>query len=173
MDLPESDRIMSDWAGEWRICSEPDGNPLPGDAEILGLRFNDPAGAAGQEVDGGLDPSFLGAVIKSADPFGGEDAGGGFLFSDWYGFYNPEFWPWIFHSEHQFQYVFPVTQGEAFIYDLTTEDFWWTTSAFNTLTFYSFNRGTFNFYFVNFALGDGDRQFVDLETEEFYSVPQP
>ncbi len=104
-----------------------------------------------------------------SDPFGGVPLGGEWYFSEWYGIYNSTFYPWIFHAQHGWQYIFVTeTEGEYFIYDLESEDFWWTTSAFQPLTFYSFNRGTFNFYFVGTS---NPRSFVDLQTEEFWSKP--
>ncbi len=97
-----------------------------------------------------------------SDPFGGVPLGGEWYFSEWYGIYNSTFYPWIFHAQHGWQYIFVTeTEGEYFIYDLESEDFWWTTSAFQPLTFYSFNRGTFNFYFVGTS---NPRSFVDLQT---------
>ncbi len=102
------------------------------------------------------------------DPLDGVDLGGGFFFSEWYGIYNPVFSPWLFHIEHGFQYIFPVGPGEAFFFDLATNDFWWSLSSFEGFTFYSFSRGTFNF---DFAGTSNPRQFVDLQTGEFWSAP--
>ncbi len=36
------------------------------------------------------------------------------------------------------------------------------------MTFYSFKRGTFNFYFVG---SSNPRSFVDLQTEAFWTKP--
>lgn len=102
------------------------------------------------------------------DPFEGVDLGGGFFFSDWYGIYNPMFFPWVFHVEHGFQFVFVVTVGEVFLYDLECDEFWWTSSALQPGTFYSFSRNAFIFYFAG---STNPRNFVNLETEEFFSKP--
>ena len=148
----------------------PNGAPLPGDAEILGLRFNDPA-VPGQEVDGGVDPKLLVAVIMAAgadDPFGGTDLGGGWFESSWYGTYNTSTTPWFFHLQHDFQ--FPVAgagAGEVFIYDLASEDWWWTSST-SYPSIYSFGRASWVFYFIDTA---GPRNFVDLITNEFFDLP--
>ena len=171
--LDGSPGVSQDHVGlGWRVedMLGADGNPLPGDAEILGLRFNDPEGAPGQEVDGGLDPSFLGAVINevSADPFGGTDLGGGWFESSWYGTYNTSTTPWFFHLQHDFQ--FPVAgagAGEVFIYDLASEDWWWTSST-SYPSIYSFGRASWVFYFIDTA---GPRNFVDLITNEFFDLP--
>ena len=82
--------------------------------------------------------------------------------------YNSLFFPWVFHVQHGFQYIFPVTEGKAFFYDLESNDFWWSLSTFGAFTFYSFDRQTFNFYFVD---SSNPRNFVDLETEEFWNIP--
>ena len=102
------------------------------------------------------------------DPFRGVLLGGDFHLSNWYGIYNTTFYPWIFHVQHGWQYIFEAeSEGEVFIYDLESGDFWWTSSSFPPLIFYSFGRTTFNFYFS----GTSDpREFVDLETEEPWSI---
>ena len=120
---------------------------------------------------------FAGNGVVDLNPFGCVDLGEGFCFSEWYGIYNPLFWPWVFHVEHGWQYIFPVGPGEVFIFDLETNDFWWTNSDLGPATFYSFNRGTFNFYFEGTGTGaaDGSRSFVDLEADpaEFWNPPTP
>ena len=147
----------------------PNGSPLPGDAEILGLRFNDPS-VPGQEVDQALDPKLLVAVIKevSADPFGGTDLGAGWFESSWYGTYNTSTTPWFFHLQHDFQFpVAGAAAGEVFIYDLASEDWWWTSST-SYPSIYSFGRASWIFYFIDTA---GPRNFVDLITNEFFDLP--
>ena len=104
------------------------------------------------------------------DPFEGVDLGGGFFFSSWYGIYNPQFFPWVFHIEHGWQFVFVVQVGEVFLYDLICDQFWWTTSAFNPLTIFSFELGQFIFYFQGTS---NPRDFVNLETEEFFTKQGP
>ena len=104
------------------------------------------------------------------DPFEGVDLGGGFFFSSWYGIYNPQFFPWVFHIEHGWQFVFVVQVGEVFLYDLICDQFWWPTSAFNPLTIFSFELGQFIFYFQGTS---NPRDFVNLETEEFFTKPGP
>ena len=70
------------------------------------------------------------------DLFEGVEVGGGFFFSVWYGYYNPTFFPWVFHPEQSWQYIFPTqTSGEVFTYDLECGDFWWTTSVSQPLAF--------------------------------------
>ena len=149
----------------------PNGSPLPGDAEILGLRFNDPS-VPGQEVDQALDPKLLVAVIKEAagadDPFGGTDLGAGWFESSWYGTYNTSTTPWFFHLQHDFQFpVAGAAAGEVFIYDLASEDWWWTSST-SYPSIYSFGRASWVFYFIDTA---GPRNFVDLITNDFFDLP--
>ncbi len=132
------------------------------------------AGSIGDDVNGSNSGSayvFELAATEPIDPLGGLPIGGfsGWRASPWYQNYYADFWPWIFHAEHGWQYIFDTeTEGEYIIYDLECDDFWWTSTAFEPLTFYSFNRGTFNFYFVGTT---GPRSFVDLETGEFWKKP--
>ena len=99
------------------------------------------------------------------DVFGGTDLGGGWLFSEWYGIYNASFYPWIFHNEHGWQYVFEgETDGELYLHDLQSED-WWFTSELLYPSFFSFGRRTWNHYFEETV---NPRQFVDLQSREFW-----
>ena len=105
------------------------------------------------------EPLFVGTPVEGLE---------GWFFSDWYGFYNPLFSPWVFHAQHGWQYVFLTeVEGEYYIYDLECNDVLWTTPTLYP-TFYSFGRGTFNFYFRDTI---NPRSFVDLETEDFWSKP--
>ncbi len=112
-----------------------------------------------------------GITPLESDAFDGTDipSAPGWRTSPWYSAYNADFWPWIFHAEHGWQYIFETeVHGEVFIYDLESQAYWWASSAFEPLTFYSFDRGSFNFYFGGTT---GPRQFVDLQTGEFWSIP--
>ena len=95
------------------------------------------------------------------DVFGGTDLGGGWVFSEWYGIYNASFYPWIFHNEHGWQYVIEGgTDGEFYLHDLQSED-WWFTSELLYPSFFSFGRRTWNWFFEETV---NPRQFVDLES---------
>ena len=109
-------------------------------------------------------------AVGFVDPFEGVNLEGGFLFSEWYGIYNPIFFPWVFHVNHGWQFVFPIEVGEVFLFDLICQDFWWTTSAFLSLTLYSIDLNDFIFYFRDTA---SPRQFVNLSTGEFFTKPGP
>ena len=112
-----------------------------------------------------------GITPLESDAFDGIDipSAPGWKSSPWYSAYNADFWPWIFHAEHGWQYIFETeVHGEVFIYDLESQAYWWASSAFEPLTFFSFDRGSFNFYFGGTT---GPRQFVDLQTGDFWSIP--
>ena len=86
-------------------------------------------------------------------------------FSEWFGIYNDSFYPWIFHNEHGWQYVFEVeNDGELYLYDLPSED-WWFTSESIYPSFFSFGRGTWNWFFEETV---NPCQFVDLESGDFW-----
>ena len=99
------------------------------------------------------------------DGFGGTDLGSGWLFSEWFGYYSVSFHPWIFHNEHGWQYVSEgENDGELYLYDLRSEDWWFTSESFYP-SFFSFGRRTWNSYFLETV---NPRQFVDLESGDFW-----
>ncbi len=96
------------------------------------------------------------------------ELGAGWRFSEWFGSFNADFFPWIFHSVHGWMYVFEEsTSDDIFLYDLSLEG-WIFTSSATYPSMYSFGRNAWIFYFVETA---GPREFVDLATGEFFSVP--
>ena len=94
--------------------------------------------------------------------------GGGWRDSPWFGFVNTSFFPWVFHLQHQWLFhVFRPAEQEIFFYDLAAAA-WWFTSEQLYPNLFSFDRGRWIFYFVETAT---PREFVDLETGEFFSLP--
>ena len=92
----------------------------------------------------------------------------GWWFSDWFGSFNTSFLPWIFHPEHGWMYVFEEsTSDDIFLYDLILEG-WLFTSSGVYPSMYSFGRSSWIFYFAETS---GPRQFVDLDSGDFFSVP--
>ena len=123
------------------------------------------------EVEGFLNAESLlvAREVEFDDDFDGVSLGENFFFSAWYGTYNVTYYPWVFHIEHGWQYVFETTtQGKAWLFDHESQDYWWTRSNFQPLTIWSNSRQTFNFYFVGTT---NPRRFADLETEEFWTIP--
>ncbi len=99
---------------------------------------------------------------------GGEDLGGGWHFSEWFGFYNVNFFePWIFHLEHVWMFVTAESTPESmFLYDLSSEG-WFFTDTTQYPNLFSFGRSAWVFYFKDTA---GPRNFVDLGTGEFFDL---
>ena len=96
------------------------------------------------------------------------ELGEGWWFSDWLGSFNTSFFPWLFHPEHSWMYVFEEsTSDDIFLYDLSLEG-WLFTSSVVYPSMYSFGRNAWIFYFVGTS---GPRQFVELDSGEFFSVP--
>ena len=96
------------------------------------------------------------------------ELGGGWWFSDWFGSLNINFLPWIFHPEHSWMYVFEEsTSDDIFFYDLSLEG-WLFTSSEIYPSMYSFGRNAWIFYFLETS---GPRQFADLASGEFFSIP--
>ena len=123
------------------------------------------------EVEGFLNAEGLlvAREVEFDDDFDGVFLGENFFFSAWYGTYNVTYYPWVFHTEHGWQYVFETAnQGKAWLFDHESQDYWWTRSNFQPLTVWSNSRQTYNFYFVGTT---NPRRFIDLETEEFWTIP--
>ena len=98
--------------------------------------------------------------------FDGASLGNEWYFSDWYGTFNVSLSPWIFHNQHEFQFAVEGSNaGEMFIYDHASSDWWWTSTS-SYPNFYSLNRSSWNFHFMDTV---SPRQFVDLETGSFWS----
>ena len=100
---------------------------------------------------------------------GGEDLGGGWHFSEWFGFYNVNFFePWVFHLEHVWMFVTAESTPESmFLYDLSSEG-WFFTDSTQYPNMFSFARSAWVFYFQETG---GPRNFVDLGTGEFFDLP--
>ncbi len=100
---------------------------------------------------------------------GGPDLGGGWHFSDWFGFYNVNFYePWLFHLEHVWMFVTPESAANSvFLYDLSSEG-WFFTDSIQYPNMFSFDRNAWVFYFEDTS---NPRNFVDLGTGEFFDLP--
>jgi hypothetical protein len=54
----------------------------------------------------------------------------GWFLSDWFGYYNTDQAPWLFHGEHGFIYRFPgSTNDSMFAYDDAIGAWWWTSQG--------------------------------------------
>ncbi len=63
-------------------------------------------------------------VLLEGDPFVGQPIAGfpNWWASTWYGDYNVEYWPWIYHSEHGWQYVIAGSDPDTiFLWDVGLE----------------------------------------------------
>ena len=96
-----------------------------------------------------------------------EDLGDGWMFSAWFGSLNMNFYPWIFHADHQWMYIWEEsTADNLYCYDLNSSQWFFSgSSAYPSM--YSFARNGW-VYFVERA--NGVREFSDLQTGEFFSL---
>ena len=98
---------------------------------------------------------------------GGDDLGDGWHQSAWLGFYNSSFAPWVFHTQHQWMFVSDgSTSDSLFLFDLSSAG-WFFTGQSVYPSLFSFNRGSWVFYFEDTS---GPRQFVDLQTSEAFTL---
>jgi hypothetical protein len=104
-----------------------DGYYLPSGVHTLRWEFvKDSAGTEGADaawVDG-----------LAVGLFGSASAlGGGWYWSEWFGFFSANFSPWLYHNEHGWLYPFGQDPGSVVFYDAMMGTFWWTSD-----TLYSF-----------------------------------
>lgn len=98
---------------------------------------------------------------------GGADAGGGWHESSWFGFYNVNFDPWIFHLEHGWTFVeASSTPDSMFLFDLSSGAWYFTGQALYPNLF-SFGRNAWVFYFAGTS---NPRNYVDLASGEFFDL---
>ena len=96
-----------------------------------------------------------------------EELGEDWFRSAWLGDFNITFFPWIFHAQHSWMFLFDGSTAESvFLFDLASEAWLWT-GAGNYPNLYSFGRNSWVFYFEGTS---GPRQFVDLQSGEFFSL---
>ena len=103
-----------------------------------------------------------------ADALGeASELGEGWVFSDWLGSYNVNVFPWIFHAEHGWMFVFDASVPDnVFLFDLSSEGWFWTNNT-TYPSMFSFARSAWLFYFAGTS---GPRDFVNLQTGEFLTI---
>ena len=95
------------------------------------------------------------------------ELGEGWVRSDWLGDFNSSNFPWIFHAQHSWTYVFEESAPDnVFLFDLSS-DGWLFTSPATYPNLFSFERNSWVFYFEGTV---GPRQFVDLQSGEFFNM---
>jgi hypothetical protein len=73
-------------------------------------------------IGGPTDPTIIGGTPVD----GLED----WFLSDWFGYYSTAFAPWIFHAEHGFLYLDPISTNQSmFVYDDAMGAWWWTSET--------------------------------------------
>ncbi len=111
------------WGDDWN--ADPDGDLLvnlldpdsDNDGVIDGLETTD-------------DPLIGGTPVEGLE---------GWFLSEWFGFYNTDFAPWLFHAQHGFIYRFPEsTNASSYFYDNAMITWWWTNDS-DYPTLYAFD----------------------------------
>ena len=96
------------------------------------------------------------------------ELGEGWQSTDWSGSFNTAFFPWIFHAEHNWMYIGEDSDADAmYLYDQVSHQ-WLYTAAETYPNLYSFTRNSWVFYVEGTS---GPREFVDLRTGEFFTIP--
>ncbi len=140
------------------------------DHNLLHIGESSPALAVIENLqNGGTSVTF---EPQNLDLFLGQPIDGfpGWMASPWYLNYNVEFWPWIYHDEHEWQFVSENSTVEAiFLYDLGLQDW----------LFLNANTYRWQYLFGDapgwiWTFGDnapGRRFFQRLDDESIFSVP--
>jgi len=122
---------------------------LPGPSDIA-LALDDPGGSLPDPLIGGTPVDGLPA----------------WFFSEWFGFYNTDLAPWLFHAEHGFIYRFPdSTNDSMFVYDHAMTAWSWTNESTYPYLF-RFSDGVWLWYQEG---SKGPRWFNILSTGEWES----
>ena len=101
---------------------------------------------------------------------GAEDLGDDWWRSPWFGDFNVAFSDsgWIFHAQHQWMYIWEDSSTEeVYLFDQGSDQ-WLFTAAETYPNLYSFVRNSWVFYFDGTS---GPREFVDLQTSDFFTMP--
>jgi len=116
---------------------------------------------AGRKIAGLLD-------ISVSFPFGEESVGvgGNWNFSPWYGFYNDENFPWIFHDQHGWQFLSRAQGGAnaSWIYDLSLGWLWVSEEAYPSV--YSVSERSWLYYDES---TESPRWFYHFDNNEWVS----
>ena len=98
---------------------------------------------------------------------GGSDLGDGWHESSWFGTYNVNFDPWVFHLQHEWTFVEASSLPDSmFLFDLASAG-WFFTGQGLYPNLFSFGRNAWVFYFAGTS---GPRQYVDLGSGDFFDL---
>ena len=129
--------------------------------QVRASQRDDPRITACQEYENDLRGLLRGAL---QDP---SDLGQGWKWLEWFGAFNDVNFPWIFHSEHSWMFVFEeITPDNLFFYDQSSAG-WYFTDPTLYPNLFSFARDAWVFYIVGTT---GPREFVDLQSGESFSL---
>ncbi len=108
-------------------------------------------------------------AYDTADPdcitwWGATDLGGGWYWLEWFGYFNVNFAPWIYHDQHAWLFPFGTEDpGGIVFYDAGMQQFWWTSSVVYPFV-YRFSDGVWLFY----ELGSSNpRWFYNFTTQQW------
>jgi hypothetical protein len=91
--------------------------------------------------------------------------GSGWHFTSWFGSYNTNFAPWVFHAEHGWLYLIEGDSTGFYLWDTQMESILWTSASVYP-SIYRFSDSSWIFYQKG---SSNPRWFVDLETQQWES----
>jgi hypothetical protein len=111
------------------------------------------AGADAAWVDG-LSVGLFGAA---------QEVGGGWRWSDWFGYVNTATAPWLHHDQHGWLYAFGQDPGGVVFWDAGMNTFWWTSESLYTFL-YRFSDNAWLWYLPD---SDNPRWMLNLTTGQW------
>jgi hypothetical protein len=93
------------------------------------------------------------------------DVGNGWKWLDWFGYFNTNSNPWIYHQQHGWLYTFGTSTANLIFWDPNMNAFWWTSHAQYPFI-YGFSDGAWLFYEVG---SSNPRRFYNLSTGKWES----
>lgn len=135
---------------------------------VAALLLNDPIVVVGVSSATALEIQTIGGA--PANIFAGaEDLGGGWKRLAWFGDFNDEQYPWIYHAQHGFAYIYDVsTLDNLFFFGLGGMGTVWTTDAIYPSLYFFDGGHAWTFYQGVF---DGVRVFTRFSDEESFTLP--
>ena len=100
-----------------------------------------------------LQPAFAGgdydAFVAEIEgtPWNATDAGDGWMWLQWFGYFNANYYPWIYHSTLGWLYAFGASSNSIWFWDQTMSAFLWTNASIYPFA-YRASDGVWLYYVV-------------------------
>jgi len=121
-------------------------------------------------ISGILQPPLEMMAAESPEPYLWADApriDQEWRHSDWYGYLSDTSYPWIWHSEHGWQWCVGQSKSNVFFWDVELDSWIWTNNSFYPWIYKNGVNEGWMYYFQSDS--DGIRYFYHRENADYYS----